>query len=147
MSTFSHAGTSRLNGQVKVRFANDALRVKVLEKNGHTEVDLIELPNGPMTKEDAIAYLAQIEFYKSDSGEVNLEVKAAIEDAADRRSDTPTAGNRDKPKKEAKKPKQPAKPTMEAIEAKVAAKKSAPKTTLTKAEIQAQLADMEEAPF
>nr|NDG60980.1 hypothetical protein [Betaproteobacteria bacterium] len=61
--------------------------------------------------------------------------------------DTPKAANRDKPKKEAKKPKQPPKPTMEAIEAKVAAKKSAPKTTLTKAEIQAQLADMDEAPF
>ena len=127
MSTFSHVGTSRLNGQVKVRFANDALRVKVLEKNGHTEVDLIELPNGPMTKEDAIAFLMKIEFYKGKTGEVNLEVKAAIEDAADRRSDTATAGNRDKPKKEAK--------------------KSAPKTTLTKAEIQAQLADMDEAPF
>ena len=147
MSTFSHVGTSRLNGQVKVRFANDALRVKVLEKNGHTEVDLIELPNGPMTKEDAIAFLMKIEFYKGKTGEVNLEVKAAIEDAADRRSDTATAGNRDKPKKEAKKPKQPPKPTMEGIVAKVEAKKAAPKTTLTKAEIQAQLADMDEAPF
>ena len=34
MSTlFSHAGVSKLNGEVKVRFCNDALRQKVLIKN------------------------------------------------------------------------------------------------------------------
>ena len=162
MSTFTHAGTSRLNGSVKVRFANDALRVKVLEKNGHTEVDLMPLPN-PMTKEDAVAFLLKIEFYKSDSGVIDSEQQAAIEDAQERR--TPQAGSKDRPKKEAKKPKQPKKPTMEGIVAKVEAKKatpqvpalagmtplgmkpSAPKTTLTKAEIEAQLKDIEDAPF
>jgi hypothetical protein len=36
---------------------------------------------------------------------------------------------------------------MEGIVAKVEAKKAAPKTTLTKAEIEAQLKDMEDAPF
>ena len=71
MSTFTHAGTSRLNGSVKVRFANDALRVKVLEKNGHTEVDLMPLPN-PMTKEEAVAFLLKIEFYKNDAGVVGI---------------------------------------------------------------------------
>jgi len=40
---FTHAGTSRLNGVVKARFANDALRVKVLAKNDHTDIDIIEL--------------------------------------------------------------------------------------------------------
>lgn len=145
MSTFTHAGTSRQNGSVKVRFANDALRVKVLEKNGHTEVDLLPLPR-PMTKEDAVAHLLKIEFYKSDSGVIDSEVQAAIEDAQLRR--TPQAASKDRPKKEAKKPKQPKKPTMEGIVAKVEAKRAtAPKTTLTRAEIEAQLKDIEDAPF
>jgi len=55
--TFTVAGTSNLNGVVKFRFANDlAARVKVLVKNGHTDVKLVELPE-PMTKADAIAFL------------------------------------------------------------------------------------------
>lgn len=54
---FTVAGTSNLNGVVKFRFANDLKsRVKVLERNGHTEINLIELP-AEMTKEAAIAYL------------------------------------------------------------------------------------------
>jgi hypothetical protein len=36
---------------------------------------------------------------------------------------------------------------MKAIEAKVAAKKAAPKSTVSKAEVVAQLADMEDAPY
>jgi hypothetical protein len=43
--TFSVAGTSRLpNGTVKVRFAKDFVqRIKILSKNGHTDLELIEL--------------------------------------------------------------------------------------------------------
>ena len=55
--TFTVAGTSNLNGVVKFRFANDLKgRIKVLERNGHTDIDLRELPE-PMTKEAAIAFL------------------------------------------------------------------------------------------
>ena len=43
--TFSHAGVSKLDGEFKVRFANDALRTKVLIKNGHTDIDILELPH------------------------------------------------------------------------------------------------------
>ena len=39
--SFTHAGVSRLKGEFKVRFCNDALRVKVLAKNGHTDIDII----------------------------------------------------------------------------------------------------------
>jgi hypothetical protein len=54
---FTVAGTSNLNGVVKFRFANDLKsRIKVLERNGHTDIDLRELPL-PMTKERAIAFL------------------------------------------------------------------------------------------
>ena len=55
--TFTVAGTSNLNGVVKFRFANDLKsRIAVLARNGHTEINLIELPE-PMTKADAIAFL------------------------------------------------------------------------------------------
>jgi hypothetical protein len=79
MSTYSHAGVSSLNGEFKVRFANDALRVKVLAKNGHKSIDIVELKT-PMTKEDAVAYLLSIDF---DNG--NKAVRAALEAAADKR--------------------------------------------------------------
>ena len=42
--TFNVAGTSTLNGVTKVRFANDYVgRFKILVKNGHEDINLIEL--------------------------------------------------------------------------------------------------------
>ena len=42
--TFEVAGTSTLNGKTKVRFANDYVgRFKILAKNGHDNIELIEL--------------------------------------------------------------------------------------------------------
>ena len=158
--TFSHAGVSKLNGEFKVRFANDALRTKVLVKNGHTDIDILEL-TVPMIKEDAVAYLLSIDF-ATKKGVTNQEVHAALLAELDKRSDAPKAASKDKPKKESKKPK---KPTMEGIVAKVEAKKAtpqvpalagmtplgmkpnAPKSTVTRAEIEAQLKDIEDAPF
>ena len=45
MNTFTVAGTSRgTDGQVKIRFANDYVgRFKQLLRNGHSEVNLVEL--------------------------------------------------------------------------------------------------------
>ena len=55
--TFTVAGTSKLNGTVKFRFANDLKsRTAVLTRNGHTDINLVELPEA-MTKERAIAFL------------------------------------------------------------------------------------------
>lgn len=145
--TFSHAGVSKLDGEFKVRFANDALRTKVLVKNGHTDIDILELPY-PMTKEDAIAHLLSIDFATDKFGVTNQAVHEAILAELDKRA--PEGASKDKPKKEAKKPK---KPTMEAIEAKVAAKKATPQvpgipaTTVSRAEVEAQLKDIEDAPF
>ncbi len=84
MSLYSHAGVSRQNGDMKVRFANDALRVKVLAKNGHKDIDIIELRE-PMTKEAAVAYLFTIGFANG-----NKDVQAAMEAAADKRGVTVT---------------------------------------------------------
>lgn len=57
MSKFTVAGVSICKGNVKVRFCSDlVLRVKNLQKQGDTDIQLIELPN-PMTKFEACQYL------------------------------------------------------------------------------------------
>ena len=54
--TFSVAGVSTFKGTTKVRFANDFVsRIKILDKNEHTDVELIEL-GGEFTK----AEIAQV---------------------------------------------------------------------------------------
>jgi hypothetical protein len=72
---FKVAGVSRLNGVVKVRFANDMTRVKVLAKNGHTDVELMELPSS-MDKAAVIAFLKTTELY------LKPEYQAVIDGAA-----------------------------------------------------------------
>lgn len=62
---FKVAGVSHLNGQCKVRFANDMTRVKTLAKTGHTAIDLIELPYA-MTRGEIAVYLQEIDFDKGD---------------------------------------------------------------------------------
>jgi len=138
MDKFSHAGTSTQNGVTKVRYANDAMRTKVLIKNGHTNVDIIELRE-PMTKEDAIAYLISIDFANK-NGTVNAVVQAALEAEVDKRSDAPVKA----PKAAvAKAPK--AKDAVDKSAApKVAAKA---KSTVTKAQVTAQMAEIEDAPY
>jgi DNA-binding transcriptional MerR regulator len=140
--SFTHAGVSRLNGEMKARFANDALRTKVLVKNGHKDIDIIELKHA-MTKEDAIAYLISIDF-ATQNGVTNADVKAALEAEVGKRSEKPAKAAAPKAAPKAKKTT----PSMDAIKAKVAAKKSAvPKSTVTKAQVAAQLADLEDAPY
>ena len=77
---FTVAGTSSLpEGGTKVRFANDIMRVKVLVKGGHENVDLIELPKG-MTKEEVVEYLIKIDFANG-----NADKQAAINAEASKR--------------------------------------------------------------
>jgi len=50
--TFEVAGTSKLNGKTKVRFANDYVgRFKILVKNDHENIELIELGD-KLTKQE-----------------------------------------------------------------------------------------------
>lgn len=79
MDTFTHAGVSRYKGEFKARWANDAGRVKNLVKSGHTDIDIITLPQ-PMTKLAAAEYLLSINF---DNG--NAAVRAALEEAVEKR--------------------------------------------------------------
>ena len=59
--TFTVGGTSVKNGERAWRFANNgaAARAKVLLKDDHTEINLIDLPRA-MTRDDAIAHLMSL---------------------------------------------------------------------------------------
>jgi hypothetical protein len=70
---FSVVGVSTLNGKTKIRFANDSMRVKILAKNGHTDIDLINLPN-EMYKWEIAPHLKSVDFAK---GRAN--VQAAVD--------------------------------------------------------------------
>lgn len=58
---FTVAGTAtNPDGTTKVRFANDLVaRVKILSKNGCSNIELMELPE-PMTKLAALEYLQEL---------------------------------------------------------------------------------------
>lgn len=56
--TFKKAGWSTRNGILKLRFSTDVYRTRVLERNGHTDINLFDLPED-MTKEDAMDWIAK----------------------------------------------------------------------------------------
>ena len=66
---FTVAGTAtNPNGQVKARFANDLVaRIKILNKAGCTNINLIELPS-PMTKLQALQHLQSVGITEGDAG-------------------------------------------------------------------------------
>lgn len=136
MSSYSHAGVSRQNGEFKVRFCNDALRVKVLAKNGHKDIDIIELRN-PMSKEDAVAYLLSIDFANG-----NKEVQAALDAAADKRGVNKPAKAPAKTKVTAKKaekaPAKKATPKVKSMAGKIPPLKPAVEATATPVEAMAR---------
>lgn len=137
--TFTHAGVSSLKGQFKVRFASDALRVKVLAKNGHKDIDIIELKT-PMTKEEAVSYLLSMDF-ATQNGVTNKSVQAALEDAQGKRAQKA-------PSTKAKAVRAKAKPTMEGIKAKIAGKVRTPQVAALKGMAPLGItADLEDAPF
>lgn len=64
--TYSVAGTSTLNGITKVRFANDFVsRLKILFKNNHENVELIEL-GGEFTKAQVCQILMNHDKFQSE---------------------------------------------------------------------------------
>jgi hypothetical protein len=79
---FTVVGTSTLNGETKVRFANDVMRVKVLAKHGHTDINLIELDT-PMTKLEAVKVLKTADEFQG------ATEQSAIADYLDRKDEKP----------------------------------------------------------
>jgi hypothetical protein len=59
---FNVVGVSKLNGEYKVRFATDIMRIKVLDKHGHEDVRLCELDT-PMTKYAAVKAIQTMDEY------------------------------------------------------------------------------------
>jgi hypothetical protein len=70
---FSVVGVSTLNGKTKIRFANDSMRIKILLKNGHEDVDMINLDR-EMYKWEIAEHLKAVDFAKG-----NPATKAAID--------------------------------------------------------------------
>jgi hypothetical protein len=59
---FKVAGISKLNGEYKVRFANDIMRIKVLAKSGHEDIRLAELDTAMTKLEAALAIQGMEDF-------------------------------------------------------------------------------------
>jgi hypothetical protein len=76
---FSHAGVSRKAGQLKFRTSNRAEYVDILIKEGHSDLDILQLTE-PMSKDDALAFLLSIDFANG-----NAEVQATLEAEATKR--------------------------------------------------------------
>jgi len=65
---FTVAGTATHNGVTKARFANDLVaRIKILNKAGATDINLVELPRA-MTKLEALQYLTEQGITTGDAG-------------------------------------------------------------------------------
>ena len=61
--TYTVVGTSKKDGVTKVRFANDTMRIKVLQKHGHTDIVLVPLET-PMTKLEAVQFIQSDELFE-----------------------------------------------------------------------------------
>lgn len=115
---FTVAGTAtNPDGTTKARFANDLVsRVKILQKHGCTDINLMELPT-PMTKIQALEYLQSLGITEGAAGEA----------VAAKLSEKTTVAKRSEVKVSAKTTRTTTTkntPTMESIKAK-AAKKAA----------------------
>ena len=89
VKTFEVAGTSTFNGVTKVRFANDYVgRFKILVKNNHQDIELIELGD-KFSKAEICQILMQHEKFQSEEQQGAIaefvvrnckEIKAEIEE-------------------------------------------------------------------
>ena len=114
---FTVAGVSTLDGETKVRFANDELRVKVLMKHGHTNPILIALPNA-MTKLEAVTYLPGLDEFQG------VASQSAIADYLDAKT-----------------------PKVKSVATPTATKAKSPAKALAKVKATAKVAENEDAPF
>ena len=116
---FNVFGVSKLNGEYKVRFANDIMRIKVLAKHGHEDIRLAEVDTA-VTKYEGIKQLQAMDEFQDAAAQ--SAIAEYLEDKA--------------PK--AAKPK---------AAPKVAAKKATKATREAEALAQAKAVALEDAPF
>jgi len=96
--TFTVAGVSKLNGDYKIRFANDVMRVKNLAKSGHEDIRLVELSEA-MLKTEAAKFIATLDEFQDASAQVaiaeyltkhdkqpKVEVKKAVKKAVEKKA-------------------------------------------------------------
>ena len=60
---FNVVGVSKLNGEYKVRFATDIMRIKVLAKHGHEDIRLCELDNA-VSKYEAVTQIKSMDEFQ-----------------------------------------------------------------------------------
>lgn len=89
---FKVCGTSTLDGEMKVRFANDVMRVKVLAKHGHEDITMIELDE-PMLKMDAAKLIQDLPEFQG------ANEQAAIADYIERNTEIERPATKEKPVK------------------------------------------------
>jgi hypothetical protein len=56
-------GISKREGEYKVRFANDIMRIKVLSKGGHEDIRLAEL-DAPLPKMEAVVAMSKLDEFQ-----------------------------------------------------------------------------------
>lgn len=65
---FNIVGVSKLNGEYKVRFATDIMRIKVLAKHGHEDIRLAELPTA-VEKYEAVKQISYMDEFQDASAQ------------------------------------------------------------------------------
>ena len=77
MKTFTIVGKSTLGQQTKTRVANGTIKARtaVLARNGHTDIQFVELPE-PMSKPEAIAFLEAQELMTPTFEDVSADILA-----------------------------------------------------------------------
>ena len=86
--TFNIVGVSKLNGEYKVRFATDIMRIKVLAKHGHEDIRLCELDEA-VSKYEAVKQIQTM----ADFGDASAQSAIAeyLEEKAPKVKATPKA--------------------------------------------------------
>ena len=72
--TYSVAGFSMYNGTYCVRYANSTSRASVLERNGHTDVQLWEFPEA-LAQEDLVDSLLDLNLERNSGEAVKTEAR------------------------------------------------------------------------
>ena len=108
--TFSVAGISKLNGEYKIRFANDIMRIKVLAKSGHEDIRLADL-EGEFTKMEAAKIILGLEDFADATAQATITEymedntpKAKVSKPVAKATKTPVAKTTKAPAKAVKAP-------------------------------------------